>query len=85
MKMLKCRKGISNSIYKIVSLIVLLGSIISLPSITFAQGGDLPCGGDDPTTSNPCPIDTWIWVLVVVAVILGATHLQRKQKQLRQA
>jgi len=78
--MLKCRKGVSNSINKIVSLIILLGSIVLLPTISFAQGGDLPCGGDDPTTSTPCPLDTWVWVLAVVAVILGAMYLQRKQK-----
>jgi hypothetical protein len=79
--MLKCGKEVSNSIYKkIVYLTILTGSILLLPSISFAQGGDLPCGGDDPTTSNPCPLDTWVWMLAVVAVILGAIYLQRKQK-----
>jgi hypothetical protein len=78
--MLKCRKGVSNSINKIVSLIILLGCVVLLPTISFAQSGDLPCGGDDPTTSTPCPLDTWVWVLAVVAVILGAMYLQRKQK-----
>ncbi len=79
--MLKCGKEVSNSIYKkIVSLTILAGSMVLLPSISFAQGGDLPCGGDDPTTSTPCPLDTWVWVLAVVAVILGAIYLQRKQK-----
>jgi hypothetical protein len=84
--MLKCGKGVSNSIYKkIVSLIILAGSMVLLPAIAFAQGGDLPCGGDDPTTSTPCPLDTWVWVLAVAAVILGAIYLQRKQKLQRQA
>jgi len=83
--MLKCRKGVSNSIYKIVSLIILSGSILLLPTISFAQGGDLPCGGDDPTTSNPCPLDTWVWVLAVLAVIMGAVYLQHKQKLQKQA
>jgi hypothetical protein len=84
--MLKCGKEVSNSIYKkIVSLTILAGSILLLPSISFAQGGDLPCGGDDPTTSTPCPLDTWVWVLAVVAVIFGAMYLQRKQKLQRQA
>jgi hypothetical protein len=79
--MSKCGKGISNSICKkIVSLIILAGSIILLPSISFAQSADLPCGGDDPTTSTPCPLDTWVWVLAVIAVVLGAMYLHRKQK-----
>ena len=84
--MLKCGKEVSNSIYKkIVSLTLLAGSILLLPSISFAQGGDLPCGGDDPTTSTPCPLDTWVWVLAIVAVILGAIYLQHKQKLQKQA
>lgn len=85
--MLKCGKVISNSIYlKIVAVTILAGSITLLPSITFAQGGgDLPCGGDDPTTSTPCPLDTWVWVLALGTVILGAIYLQRKQKLQRQA
>ena len=84
--MLKCGKEISNSIYKkIVSLIILAGSIMLLPANSFAQGGDLPCGGDDPTSNNPCPLDTWVWVLAVIAVILGAIYLQRKQKLQGQA
>ena len=83
--MLKCGKEVSNSIYKIVSIIILSGSMLLLPSMSFAQGGDLPCGGDDPTSNNPCPLDTWVWVLAVIAVILGAIYLQRKQKLQRQA
>jgi hypothetical protein len=83
--MLKCGKEISNSIYKIASIIILSGSMLLLPSISFAQGGDLPCGGDDPTSNNQCPLDTWVWILAVIAVILGAIYLQRKQKLLRQA
>ena len=84
--MLKCGKEISNSIYKkIVAVTILAGSVVLLPSTTFAQGGDIPCGGDDPTTSTPCPLDTWGWVLAVGAVILGAIYLQRKQKLQRQA
>ena len=84
--MLKCGKEVSKSICKkIVSVIILVGSVILLPSISFAQGGDLPCGGDDPTTSNPCPLDTWVWLLAIVAVMLGAIYLQRKQKLQGQA
>jgi hypothetical protein len=83
--MLKCGKGVSNSICKkIVSLIILAGSVVLLPSISFAQSADQPCGGDDPTVPV-CPLDTWVWLLAVVAAILGAIYLQRKQKLQRQA
>jgi hypothetical protein len=82
--MLKCGKEVSNFIYKIVSLIILSGSMLLLPISSYAQGGDLPCGGDDPTSSNPCPLDTWVWVLAFAAVVFGAIYLQRKQKLQRQ-
>ena len=78
--MLKCGRGNFNSIYKIVSLIILSGSMLLLPVISFAQGGDLPCGGDDPTTSTPCPLDSWVWVLALIAVIFGTIYLYRQQK-----
>jgi len=78
--MLKCGRGNFNSIVKIVSLIILSGSMLLLPAISFAQGGDLPCGGDDPTTSNPCPLDSWVWVLALIAMAFGAMYLSRRQK-----
>jgi len=84
--MLKCGKEVVNSIYKrVVCVAILTGSILLLPIFSHAQGGDLPCGGDDPTTSNPCPLDTWVWVLAIIAVIMGAIYLQRKQTLQRQA
>ena len=44
-------------------------------------GGDI----DDPPVSNtPCevPLDTWVYVLVIAAVMFGAYHLYKKQKRL---
>jgi hypothetical protein len=78
--MSKCGKGKFMSIHKIVSLIILSGSILLLPVISFAQGGDLPCGGDDPTSSNPCPLDNWVWILAALAMFFGAMYLHRRQK-----
>ena len=78
--MLKCGRGNFNSIYKTVSLIILSGSMLLLPMVSFAQGGDLPCGGDDPTTSTPCPLDSWVWVLALIAVVFGSIYLHRRQK-----
>ncbi|MGF7038716.1 hypothetical protein [Mucilaginibacter lappiensis] len=50
----------------------------------FAQtdpGGGL-CDGNDGGPDG-CPLDTWVIVLVIIAVIFTALHLQRKQKSLR--
>jgi hypothetical protein len=47
----------------------------------FAQGGPgEPCQGTDPDAT--CPLDTWVIVLAVVAVIFAVVHLNRKQKAL---
>jgi len=78
--MLKCGKGILKSFYKTALYTLLMGGLSLLPAISHAQGGDLPCGGDDPTTSVPCPLDTWVWVLAIAAAIFGAICLQRRQK-----
>lgn len=83
--MLKCGRGKFNSIHKIVSVIILSGSMLLLPAMSFAQGGDLPCGGDDPTSSNPCPLDSWVWVIAAIAMVFGAMYLHRQQKVLKKA
>jgi len=83
--MLKCGRGNFNSIYKLVALIILSGSMLLLPIVSFAQGGDLPCGGDDPTNSNPCPLDSWVWVLALIAVVFGTIYLHRRQKVTKNA
>lgn len=80
--MLKLKKAMSKTPYKIVFPVILAGTIL-LPAFSFAQGGDLPCGGDDPTTSVPCPLDTWVWVLVALAMVFGAIYMQRSQKVLQ--
>ena len=43
----------------------------------YAQPGE-PCGGTD--VDNPCPLDTWVIVLVVAAAIFGAVRLFNQQK-----
>ena len=83
--MLKCGRGKFYSIYKIVSVIILSGSILLLPAISFAQGGDIPCGGDDPTTATPCPLDSWVWILAPLAMAFGTIYLHRQQKIIKNA
>jgi hypothetical protein len=69
-------------IYKIVGFIILWACLILLPIISFAQDGDgPPCEDSDPIDAGPdCPLDTWVIILVVVALIFATIHLYRKQK-----
>jgi hypothetical protein len=68
------RSKFSNKIF----FVILSGFLLLLPGITLAQ--DTPCEGDDPFSSTPCPLDTWVWVLVIISAILGAVYLYRQQK-----
>ena len=51
----------------------------------FAQGGEVPCSGDpdDPTYDADCPLplDNWVVVLVIAALIFATLYLHRKQKR----
>lgn len=53
-------------------------------SYCFADPGDPGGGLCDGNDGGPdgCPLDTWVIVLVVIAVIFTAIHLHRKQKSL---
>ena len=75
--MLKCGRSELKAIFK---TLLLSGGMLLLPILSFAQGGDLPCGGDDPTSSNPCPLDSWVWVLAVLAGVFGAAYLYSRKK-----
>ena len=80
--MLKCGRSGFKAIFKII---LLSGSMLLLPVLSFAQGGDIPCGGDDPTSNNPCPLDSWVWVLALIVVAFGTIYLQRQQKTTKNA
>jgi hypothetical protein len=76
-----CRK------YSVV--LVIITFMLSIGSV-FAQtdeGDVTPCPGDpeDPGYDpNAChlPLDTWVFVLVVAAIIYGAYRMYKKQKAL---
>jgi len=59
--------------------IFLILSIILSPLLLLADPGE-PCGDNDPTGMNPCPLDTYVWVLAIAALILGAVYLYKQQK-----
>jgi len=53
------------------------------PALLFAQ--DESCQGSDPTgSSTTCPLDTWVWVLVAAAAILGTVKLYAHENEQNQ-
>ncbi|MFD0792206.1 hypothetical protein ACFQZX_01180 [Mucilaginibacter litoreus] len=62
------------SLLTILALILLI-----LPFTVFAQIDDLPCGGDDPYATE-CPLDTWVWVLIVGAAAFGTSLINRNKE-----
>ena len=68
------------TMYKVLPGICLL----LLSSNCFAQsdpGGGL-CDGNDGGPDG-CPLDTWVIVLVVMAVIFAVSHLSQQKKSLQ--
>ena len=71
-----CTRDKFNFNYKTISFVILTVASLLNPFISYAQ--DLPCGGDDPYES--CPLDTWVWVLAITALVFGAVYIYRQQK-----
>lgn len=71
----KVRPKFFNKIF--LFFVLLTSSFFLLPGVTLAQ--DLPCDGSDPFNTN-CPLDTYVWVMAIVALLLGAVYLYRQQK-----
>jgi hypothetical protein len=44
----------------------------------FAQPGE-PCEGTDPDAT--CPLDTWVIILAIIAVVFATIHLYRKRSR----
>ncbi len=61
--------------------LTVLFSLLSISTL-FAQCDDTaPDTPPDPDGNYiPCPLDTWVIVLVAVALIFTVLHLHRKQK-----
>jgi hypothetical protein len=78
------RKEGDNFIYRAAAVIFLSGIFILMPLLSFADdgdGGDFPCGDPrrDPIL-DPCPLDTWVWILAIIGLVFGAMYLYRQQK-----
>lgn len=53
--------------------------VLAIHSVSFAQITN-PCGGTDD--DDVCPLDTWVYILVLVGMAFGAYKLYQKQKNL---
>jgi hypothetical protein len=73
---IKTRKSKSKSKSVLLTLMLLMSTTIALAyqSTGLCDGAD---GGPDG-----CPLDTWVWPLTAIAVILVVTHLKKKQRQI---
>lgn len=59
-----------------------LGGVLVLMVLNFSFAYaqiDNPCDGSDPDNTN-CPLDTWVFVLAIIAVIFTAVHLRKKDR-----
>jgi hypothetical protein len=56
-----------------ILLLLILNSVA-----LFAQPGE-PCMGTDPDST--CPLDTWVMVLAIAAVVFATIHLYRKRSR----
>jgi hypothetical protein len=69
------KKFFYKAIFLVFSSVLLLAPII-------ASAQDQPCGSDasDPFDQANCPLDTYVWALAIIALMLGAVYLYRQQK-----
>ncbi len=86
-EMIKCRKDKLGFINKLTLVMILMGSIMLLPIASYAQDFPGDCGNPDldPTVTYTCPLDTWVWVLVIIAAIAGSFYINIRKKLQDQA
>lgn len=72
-----------NKIFSKVLLFMFTAGLVLSPAILLAQ--DEACQGQDPTgSSTTCPLDTWVWVLVVIAAVFGVIKLYAQKNEQNQ-
>ena len=63
---------------KVAILMIVSIFLICLPCLLFAQSVDCP---DLPDPDVPCPIDTWVFVLLIAGIIYGLIKTKVFQKR----
>jgi hypothetical protein len=54
-----------------------------VPFLLFAQTGPPPCdpsGTEGDPYTDTCPLDSWVWVLVILAIVAVTYQTFRKRK-----
>lgn len=68
---------------KILILTVLVFLIANLSAMAQVVN---PCGGNgDPDDPTACPLDTWVWILVIAVPAFALWQWQQHQKHLAKA
>ena len=62
-----------------IKFLILLFCFTMLSTLTYAQ--EIPCDPDDPT-GCATPLDTWIYVLVAIALYFAYRQLQKQKTSL---
>jgi len=53
--------------------------VLLLPTITFADAPTDPC--TDPFNDCGAPLDTYVWILAIIAGVFAMVYLYRQQKE----
>lgn len=61
------------------TILVIIAINLLTVSWSFADPGDGLCDGNDGGPDG-CPLDTWVWALILVALLFTVRHLSRKGK-----
>ena len=83
--MSKLRGEISEAIKKVTIRVLGVIFLTFVPLLVFAQTGPPPCdpnGTEGEPYSDNCPLDNWVWLLVVFAIIAVTYQAFRKRKAL---
>lgn len=68
-----------NKYFNKALLFLFTTGLLLCPAVLLAQ--DESCLGQDPTgNTTTCPLDTWVWILVIGAAIFGVISLKRRRK-----
>ncbi|GGH19530.1 hypothetical protein [Mucilaginibacter phyllosphaerae] len=64
---------------KILTVNTVIFCLMIVPQLAMAQIDDPPCGGDDPYGTD-CPVDSGLWILVALGIILGIYSINHSKK-----